>query len=300
MHEPESRPISAGEIYDTDVPLTVWACAQERARHQGAGRYPRENVTHPARTLPELARQAITAFSKSGDLVVDPMCGTGTTCIEAARLGRTAIGVELDDRWARLAEENLAQVCTGAERRRARIVTGDARRLTTLLPDLDVGEAGAVDLVVTSPPQMRETQRNTLAGRWAGGPSARHDGDIGGMREQTYVRAMAEVYAQPARLLRPGGLLVVITKNTRAGDRLVNLAGTTVELAQAAGLRYVQHIVALHAAVRQSTLIAWPSRFSLFDRRQARAGAPITHLSVHEDVFVFAKPRTRRPEGARR
>lgn len=45
--------------------------------------------------LPALARRAIETYSDPGDLVVDPMCGIGTTLVEAADLGRRAAGVEL-------------------------------------------------------------------------------------------------------------------------------------------------------------------------------------------------------------
>lgn len=53
--------------------------------------------------LPALARRAVEAYSEPGDLVVDPMCGIGTTLVEASDLGRRAVGVELEARWAKLA-----------------------------------------------------------------------------------------------------------------------------------------------------------------------------------------------------
>ena len=57
--------------------------------------------------LPELARRIITEYSAPAQLVVDPLAGIGTTVVEAALLGRRAVGVELEARWAALAEENL-------------------------------------------------------------------------------------------------------------------------------------------------------------------------------------------------
>ena len=45
----------------------------------------------------------VRAYSRPADLVVDPMCGTGTTLVEAALLGCRAIGVDLEERWVDLA-----------------------------------------------------------------------------------------------------------------------------------------------------------------------------------------------------
>jgi modification methylase len=58
--------------------------------------------------LPTIARHAIAAYSHPGDLVLDPMCGIGTTLVEATHLGRQAIGIELEARWAQLASANIA------------------------------------------------------------------------------------------------------------------------------------------------------------------------------------------------
>jgi hypothetical protein len=50
---------------------------------------------YPARFSNLFARAAIEAFSKSGDLVMDPHVGGGTTLVEAMALGRDAVGVDI-------------------------------------------------------------------------------------------------------------------------------------------------------------------------------------------------------------
>jgi len=49
---------------------------------------------HPARFIPEIPRWALKNFSKSGDIVLDPFCGSGTTLIEARKLGCSVIGID--------------------------------------------------------------------------------------------------------------------------------------------------------------------------------------------------------------
>lgn len=45
--------------------------------------------------VPQIPNQAMRRFTKPGELVIDPFVGLGTTLIEAARLGRCAIGIDI-------------------------------------------------------------------------------------------------------------------------------------------------------------------------------------------------------------
>jgi hypothetical protein len=56
---------------------------------------PHDVYRYPARFSPRFAREAIDAFTRPGDLVVDPFCGGGTTIIEAVALGRRAAGIDI-------------------------------------------------------------------------------------------------------------------------------------------------------------------------------------------------------------
>ena len=76
---------------------------------------------YPARFSPLFARQVIAAFSKPGDLVLDPFMGAGggTTLVEARALGRRAIGSDINSLAVFLAETKTA-VFRLAELRRVR------------------------------------------------------------------------------------------------------------------------------------------------------------------------------------
>jgi len=66
---------------------------------------------HPyaARCPPQLVRYGVRYYSKPGDIVLDPMMGSGTTLVEAAHLKRRAIGFDIDP-LARLIAE--VKCCT--------------------------------------------------------------------------------------------------------------------------------------------------------------------------------------------
>ncbi len=46
-------------------------------------------------------------FSFSGDTVLDPFCGSGTTMVAALKNGRSSIGVEIDREYCRMAARRL-------------------------------------------------------------------------------------------------------------------------------------------------------------------------------------------------
>ncbi|MCZ7593416.1 MAG: site-specific DNA-methyltransferase [Kiritimatiellae bacterium] len=56
---------------------------------------------HPAPFPVELARRLVRMFSFTGDTVLDPFSGTGSTMIAAMRTGRNSIGVEIDPDYCR-------------------------------------------------------------------------------------------------------------------------------------------------------------------------------------------------------
>lgn len=51
---------------------------------------------YPAKFHPPIARKLIELVSKEADTVLDPFCGSGTLLVEAAGLGRNAIGTDVD------------------------------------------------------------------------------------------------------------------------------------------------------------------------------------------------------------
>jgi adenine-specific DNA methylase len=46
-------------------------------------------------------------FSFTGDTVLDPFMGTGTTLVASARCGRNAIGIDVEPTYARMARERM-------------------------------------------------------------------------------------------------------------------------------------------------------------------------------------------------
>ena len=62
---------------------------------------------HPAPFPLELANRLVRMFSFTGDIVLDPFCGSGTTMIAALKTERNSIGVEIDPEYCRMAARYL-------------------------------------------------------------------------------------------------------------------------------------------------------------------------------------------------
>ena len=66
--------------------------------------------THPTQKPEALLTRVMLAASNPGDVVVDPFFGTGTTGAVARRLGRSYIGFERDEAYAKAAHARIAAV----------------------------------------------------------------------------------------------------------------------------------------------------------------------------------------------
>lgn len=181
-----------------------------------------DSTTDDVHFTEALAESVILHTTEPGDLVLDPFAGYGTTLAVAERLGRRAIGIELEP-------EHL-EIARSRTRGGAHLVLGDARQLLTLVDEV-------VDLIFTSPPYMLSADHpeNPLTGY------ATRDGDY-----PTYLADLANVFGQAATLMRPGGQVVLNVGNPVAPDgRVTPLAA---DIASA---------IAQHLTLTGTTTLRW-------------------------------------------
>ncbi len=79
---------------------TVWRIARQQQQ---------QGKEHPVQFPQEIPRRCIAATTDPGDCVLDPFMGSGTTLVAAKRLGRKAIGIELEEKYCEIAAKRLAQ-----------------------------------------------------------------------------------------------------------------------------------------------------------------------------------------------
>ena len=95
------KKVTAKAVHATKCRGTIWEYAASNTEGN------RTKLQHPATYPDRLAADLIRCFSKPGDLVLDPMCGSGTTCVMAAQSQRDYLGIEVHTGYRRIALKRM-------------------------------------------------------------------------------------------------------------------------------------------------------------------------------------------------
>jgi len=89
---------SGNKIKEYGVRWNVWEITPQKT-----------NRVHPAMFPEKLAQDHILSWSNKGDLILDPMNGSGTTTKMAQKLNRNYIGIDCSKEYCKIAEDRLRQ-----------------------------------------------------------------------------------------------------------------------------------------------------------------------------------------------
>jgi site-specific DNA-methyltransferase (adenine-specific) len=76
---------------------SIWSFPAESAKRVG----------HPAPFPEELPNRLIQLYSFEGDVVIDPFCGSGTTCLSASKLNRNYIGFDISEKYVEISKNRI-------------------------------------------------------------------------------------------------------------------------------------------------------------------------------------------------
>jgi DNA modification methylase len=185
-------------------------------------------LLHPAKYPETLVQEFIEFFTKAGMTVLDPMLGTGTTLIACLRTGRRGYGLELNPRYAAVAQQEvdkeIAQSPPSEQPPIARVLRGDAR-------DLGAFSLPPIDYCITSPPYwdmlrmkgadtQRERRNHGLDVAYSEDPA-----DLGNISDyESFLGELVAVYRQVLGVLRDRAYLTVIVKNVKKAGKIYPLA----------------------------------------------------------------------------
>ena len=79
---------------------------------------------HPTEKPLSLMCWCVKNYSQPNDLILDPFCGSGTTCVAAKMLGRRFIGIDISPEYCEIARDRLRAVDTGVPVKEARAGQG--------------------------------------------------------------------------------------------------------------------------------------------------------------------------------
>jgi hypothetical protein len=110
------------------------------------------NAKYWGNFIPQIPNQLIRRFTKPNEWVLDTFMGSGTTLIESRRLGRNAIGIELQKEVCDLAQKNIRKEHISAEcNTRTEMISADSTKLNFRKELKRIG-IESVQLVIMHPP----------------------------------------------------------------------------------------------------------------------------------------------------
>ncbi len=197
-----------------------------------------DSFAHPAKMDAQLLIWIVERYTKPGEGILDPMAGSGTTML-ACILGRNVVLVELEEKFCKMMRDNWEQVKMrpqlGSTMGECEIILGDARQLE-----------GLIDKIVTSPPyaETEAIQRLPNTATSKGGQtkyeSQSLDNNIGNLKSDSYLEAMLQVYQQCHSVLKPQGLMILVTKNFIRNKAVVRLDTDTIKLCEQTGFSFLE------------------------------------------------------------
>lgn len=175
----------------------------------------------------------ISFFTKKGQVVLDPMAGTGSTLVAALRTGRHSYGIELNPAYAEIARQVIAAevpaLVPEATGLSCQVITGNAARALEIAMDNNIPP---VDYVLTSPPYWdmlhargADTQRTREASANLDVFYSDDPEDLGNINDYNeFIDKLSKIYINMSPIIRSGAYLTIIVKNVKKGGRIYPLA----------------------------------------------------------------------------
>lgn len=232
---------------------------------------------HGANKPPRLMARLIEFFTKTGELVLDPLAGVGGTLLGAAiaRGPRRAIGIELDPRWAEVYREVVAEAEAAAGGAGLTLVDignqdpGGVRtfdsggldlRLGDCLEILPTIETGSIDFVATDPPYNVQLPLTMAGGKLANEHANRRTdyamisddpADLANSADYpAFLDRMTTVLGELHRVLRPGRYAAVIVRDAYQDGRYIFTGADLAARASSVGFTVKGDLIWYQAGTR--------------------------------------------------
>jgi DNA modification methylase len=184
---------------------------------------------HPAQFSAEIPKRVIRLYSFVNDLVFDPFVGTGTTLVEAMKLKRFSIGLDINPEFLELSNKQIGGLLKE---------NLDRETLKNYEPILILGNAGdlqflndeSIDLIMTHPPYWNAVKMSEI------------EEDFANINEYSlFLANMREVFVEMKRVLKPERVCAVFTgdvlRRINKVTQLYPLHADYIQIARESGLR---------------------------------------------------------------
>ena len=232
---------------------------------------------------PQIPRNLILRYTKPGEVVLDQMCGSGTTLVECKLLARNAVGVDINYEAVILTLDRLNFSYTPLDQDYRepiiKIYHGDAR-------NLDLIEDNSMDLIATHPPYANiipySKNRNL-------------EGDLSKVSSlEDYLAAMREVASESFRVLKPGRYCAILIGDTRRHRHYVPVAFRVMQQFLDVGFLLKEDIIKIqwHTKVTGKKWMGLSKTSDEYwaEKPEGKHYWTDFYLIEHEHLFIFRKP----------
>jgi DNA modification methylase len=208
---------------------------------------------------PQIPRNVILNYTNEGDLVLDPMIGSGTTLIEARLLNRNAIGYDVNQNAINITSERIRFEMKGSTKQVVKL--GNAQKL----PEKD----NSVDLVIAHPPYANIVKYS----------DGKNPDDLSSIPSlPKFLDALEIAVREMYRVLKPGKYCAILIGDTRKGQHFIPLSHFVLERCLRSGFVLKEEVI----KTQHNTTHA--------PRWSASAKHYKFYLIMHEHLFIFRKP----------
>lgn len=217
--------------------------------------------------VPQIPHQLLTRYTKAGDFVLDPFAGSGTTLIEAQRMGRNSIGIELQPSVAaeainRIHSEQKEGIIADTFVDDSR--TFDTKRI------LETYNINSVQFIIYHPPY------------WDIIKFSEDENDLSNSTSlDEFINNFRQVVRNTSAILEKGRYCAVIIGDKYANSQLVPLGFYCMQAMQQEGLTLKATIVKNFEETKGKA-----NQKALWRQRALQNGL---YLFKHEYIFVFKK-----------
>ena len=172
---------------------------------------------HPSPKPPQLMKDLIAFFTKSGGWILDPFMGVGGTLLGASLLeNRNVVGIDLEKDYIKIYND----VCKQENLKKQLAICADSRNILTI----EQIKNKTFDLILTDPPYADMLSKKRTGGdRKDKGAFTKDERDLGNMPYEQFFSEFREIVERSVSLLKNRGYLVIFCKDMQPTNKHHNM-----------------------------------------------------------------------------
>ena len=248
--------------------ISIWDDLRKSKEEVGLG--------HPAMFPSDLAQRLIECLTNEGHrLVLDPFVGVGSTLVAAKTLGKDAIGIEISQEFAALAESQAEQTIPYKGESEVKIHVADSRELYKYIAP------NSVDMVITSPPYWDILLEKRTADSKEQRDYGEAEADLGKIRDyEKFLLELRKIFGQVYDVMKPNRYCCIIVMDLRKKNRFYPYHMQVTQLMEEIGFIF-------------DDMIIW-NRGQEYNNLRPLGYPTVFRINrIHEFILIFQKPSER-------